>query len=173
MQWVFPSTKKSRKLRQLSYLSDKLWLSPHYRLYPCRLLNILNKRENSWSSSNKCTDTGSSSHSLGYPVGSSRQSDVTEFRSQSSEKQLQMFSTWHFTQCLQALQLCTHSNRNWWCFWRKRTSWQKDEAPTVYVSEFNYTLQSIQPLGLPSGIILLAKSYFPLTKKDKIKGLQY
>lgn len=37
--------------------------------------------------------TGSSSHSLGYPVGSSRQSDVTKFRSQSSEKQLQMFNT--------------------------------------------------------------------------------
>lgn len=51
-------------------------------------------------------------------------------------------------------------------------SWQKDEAPTVYASEVNYTLQCIQPLGLPSGIILLAKSYFPLTKKDKIKGLQ-
>lgn len=52
-------------------------------------------------------------------------------------------------------------------------SWQKDEAPTVYASEVNYTLQSIQPLGLPSGSVLLAKSYFPLTKKDKIKGLQY
>lgn len=168
MQWVFPSTKRSRKLRRLSYLSDKLWQSPHYRWYPCRLLNILNKRENSWSSSSKCTNTGSSSHSLGYPVGSSRQSDVTKFRSQSSEKQLQMFNTWHFTQCIQALQLCTHSKGDWWCFWRKRISWQ-----TVYASEFNYTLQSIQPLGLPGGIILLPKSYFPLTKKDKIKGLQY
>lgn len=51
-------------------------------------------------------------------------------------------------------------------------SWQKDEAPTVYASEVNYTLQPIQPLGLHSGIILLAKSYFPLTKKDKIRGLQ-
>lgn len=59
------------------------------------------------------------------------------------------------------------------CFWRKPMFWQKDEAPTVYASEINYTLQSIQPLGLPSGITLLAKSYFPLTEKDKIKGLQY
>lgn len=48
-------------------------------------------------------------------------------------------------------------------------SWQKDGAPTVLASEVNYTLQSIQPLRLHSGIILVAKSYFPFTGKGKKK----